>query len=284
MPTHLGKIHIQAWIARIDESDLSVRQYLSRHKVPFSQAQYYRYKKKLEQEGGESLTDGRTEGNNRRITAVVEGFIRGYVSGTPEATLSEIQREVKERFHLELSEAGISRCLKRLGQSRIDKPHQEKIERTYTMYGGFEIISSLACHMGWPHAVSAVIEKRIKQVKKGALWEKNQPETAKLGRNKLGQFTSNYNRRRVVREKRFGSLESKREEKNFRSMSISTAGPLVLARKSLAMLALPLVTNNGMVRSVDTPSGDALRCLCGYNYLNSELETLHSIRHINIDT
>ena len=271
MPTHLGKIHIQAWIARIDESDLSVRQYLSRHKVPFSQAQYYRYKKKLEQEGGESLTDGRTEGNNRRITAVVEGFIRGYVSGTPEATLSEIQREVKERFHLELSEAGISRCLKRLGQSRIDKPHQEKIERTYTMYGGFEIISSLACHMGWPHAVSAVIEKRIKQVKKGALWEKNQPETAKLGRNKLGQFTSNYNRRRVVREKRFGSLESKREEKNFRSMSISTAGPLVLARKSLAMLALPLVTNNGMVRSVDTPSGDALRCLCGYNYKQSTL-------------
>lgn len=271
MPTHLGQIHIQTWITRIDESDLSVPQYLSGHKVPFSQAQYYRYKKKLEQEGAESLTDGRTEGNNRRITAVVEGFIQGYVSGTPEATLSEIQREVKERFHLELSEAGISRCLKRLGHSRIDKPHREKIERTYTMYGGFEIISSLACYMGWPQAVSAVIEKRIKQVKTGVLWEKNQPETGKLGRNKLGQFTSNYNRRRVVREKRFESLESKREEKNFRSMSISTAGPLVLARKSLAMLALPLVTNNGMIRSVDTPSGDALRCLCGYNYKQSTL-------------
>ena len=54
-------------------------------------------------------------------------------------------------------------------------------------------------------------------------------------------------------------------------MSICTASPLVMARKSLAMLALPLVTNNGMVRSVDTPLGDALGCLCGYNYKQSTL-------------
>ena len=148
MPTHLGQVHIQQWITKIDESNLSVSEYLLHHKVPFSQAQYYRYKKRMDQEGGEFFTDGRTEGNNRRITARVEGYIQGYVSGTPEATLLEIQKEVKERFHLDLSEAGISRCLKRLGHSRKDKPHQEKVELKYTVCGGFEIISSLACHMG----------------------------------------------------------------------------------------------------------------------------------------
>jgi transposase len=271
MPTHLGQNYIQEWIIKIEESDLSVPEYLSHHNVPFSQAQYYRYRKRMGQQGPESLTDRRTEGNNRRITARVEGYIQGYVSSTPETTLLAIQQEVKERFHLELSEAAISRFLKRIGHSRKDKPQQEKVERQYTVCGGFELVSALACHMGWPEAVSAVIAERIKELKEGELWGKNQPEAAELGRNQLGQFTSNYNRRRVVRERRFESLEIKRKEKNFRSMSISTASPLVLARKSLAMLALPLVTNNGMIRSVDTPLGDALGCVCGYNYKQSTL-------------
>ncbi len=74
-----------------------------------------------------------------------------------------------------------------------------------------------------------------------------------------------------MREKRFESIESKREEKNFRSMSISAAGPLVVARKCLAMLALPVVTDNGAIRSVDTPLGDALGCVCGFNYKQATL-------------
>jgi len=270
MPTYLGKTDVQQWIKKIAESKLSIPEYLSRHQVPFSQAQYYRYKKKMDQGGAESLTDRRTRGNNRRITAEVEGYLTGYISGKPKSSLSEIQTVVKERFHLKLSEAGISRCLKRLGCSRKDKPRQEKIERTYTVCGGFELISALACHMGWPQAVSAIITKRIQQLKRSELWE-NHPETTKLGRNKQGQFTSKYNRRREVREKRFESIENKRGEKNFRGMSISTASPLVMARKSLAMLALPVVTNNGMMRSVDTPLGDALRCVCGFNYKQSTL-------------
>ncbi|MBW8002963.1 MAG: hypothetical protein FVQ80_13250 [Planctomycetes bacterium] len=263
MPTHLGQTDIQQWIRKISESKLSVPEYFSHHQVPFSQAQYYRYKKRIDQEGTESLEDQRRKGNNRRITAEVEGYLKGYVSGKPESSLAEIKGVVKERFHIELSEAGISRCLKRLGCSRKNKPRQEKVERTYTVCGGFELVSALACHLGWPQFVSAIIKKRTQQIKRSKLWEKNNPEAKELGRNKKGQFTSKYNRRREVREKR--------EEKNFRSMSISAAGPLVLARKCLAILALPVVTNNGMMRSVDTPLGDALRCVCGFNYKQSTL-------------
>lgn len=271
MPTHLGQTDIQQWIRKISESKLSVPEYFSNKKVPFSQAQYYRYKKRIDQEGTESLEDQRRKGNNRRITAEVEGYLKGYVSGKPESSLAEIKGVVKERFHIELSEAGISRCLKRLGCSRKNKPRQEKVERTYTVCGGFELISALACHMGWPQFVSAIIKKRTQQIKRSKLWEKNNPEAKKLGRNKQGQFTSKYNQRLEVREKRFESIENKREGKNFRSMSISAASPLVIARKSLAMLALPVVTNNGMIRSVDTPLGDALRCVCEYNYKQSTL-------------
>ena len=273
MPTHLGQTDIQQWIRKISKSKLSVPEYFSNNKpkVPFSQAQYYRYIKRIDQEGTESLEDQRTKGNNRRITAEVEGYMKGYVSGKPESSLSEIKEVLKERFHIELSEAGISRCLKRLGCSRKDKPRQEKVKRTYTVCGGFELVSALACHMGWPQFVSAIIKKRTQQIKRSKLWEKNNPEAKKLGRNKQGQFTSKYNQRREVREKRFESIENKREGKNFRSMSISAASPLVIARKSLAMLALPVVTNNGMIRSVDTPLGDALRCVCGFNYKQSTL-------------
>jgi hypothetical protein len=106
---------------------------------------------------------------------------------------------------------------------------------------------------------------------KRSKWWENGPEDKKLARNKRGQFTSKYNRNREVRKKRFESIDDKRGEKNFRGMSISGASSSVIARKSLAMLALPVVTNNGMTRSVDTPLGDALRCVCGFNYKQSTL-------------
>ena len=271
LATHLGHTDIKQWIKKIDDSKLSVPEYFNRNKVPFSQAQYYRYKKKLDQEGSDSLMDKRTRGNNRRITAEVEVYLNGYVSGKPEYSLAEIKEVLNKQFDIELSESGISRCLKRLGCGLKDKPKGQKVKRTYTLCGGFELISALACHMGWPQAVSSVIKKRINQIKRSNCWEENSPEDKKLGRNKQGQFTSRYNRRREVREKRFESIDNKREDKNFRGMSISVASSMVIARKSLAMLALPVITNNGMIRSVNTPMGDMLRSVCGFNYKQSTL-------------
>ena len=270
MATHIGRVDIQRWIQKVAESKLSVPEYFDNRRVPFSRAQYYRYRKKMDQEGVESLKDKRTQGNSRRLTAEAEGYLKGYVSGKPECSLAEVRAVLKERFLIDLSEPGVSRCLKRLGCSRKDKPRQEKVERTYTVCGGFELITALACDMGWPRDVCSVVKKRIGQMERSKCWE-NSPEDKKLGRNKQGQFTSRYNRHREVREKRFESIDSKREEKNFRGMSISAASSLVIARKSVAMLALPVVTNNGMMRSVDTPLGDALRCVCGFNYKQSTL-------------
>lgn len=49
------------------------------------------------------------------------------------------------------------------------------------------------------------------------------------------------------------------------------------------MLALPVITNNGMMRSVDTPMGNALRCLCGYNYKQATLtKFMAELKHLGV--
>ena len=148
---------------------------------------------------------------------------------------------------------------------------EAKAQRSYTACGGFELMSALACRTGWPQMVSAVIQKRIRQIRESTLWKAGGPEDKRLGRNEQGRFTASYNRRPEVRERRFESIETKRAEKNYRTMSLSSVGPLGIERKALAMLALPPITDNGMIRSVNMPLGNALGHLCGFNYMQATL-------------
>ena len=66
-------------------------------------------------------------------------------------------------------------------------------------------------------------------------------------------------------------MAHKRAGKRLAGMSITTAETHILARKCLATLALPVVTHNGQVRSVDTPLGNALKHICGFNYKQATL-------------
>ena len=75
---------------------------------------------------------------------------------------------------------------------------------------------------------------------------------------------------------KFESIRSKRKDKNFRSMSIVSAAPGVIQRKCLASLALPVLTHNGMIRSVDGPLGNALLKICGFNYKQSTMNKYFS--------
>jgi hypothetical protein len=92
------------------------------------------------------------------------------------------------------------------------------------------------------------------------------------GRNSLGQFTGEYNRREDVRLGRFASVEEKRERKNYSRMALFQAGEFILERKCLGILALPLITLNGTTRSVNGPLGNALDHFCGYNYQHDTLD------------
>ena len=260
---------IHMWLERIRRSPLSPAEYLSKHHVPFGLSQYYHYRKKLKEEGIESLRDGRSQGNHRRVPAEAEGFLKGYVTAHAEASLGELWILLKERFTIELTESGISRCLKRLGCELRPRGREEKVERTYTVCGGFELIAALAHNFGWPEAIAEVISDRVSRLKSDSRANNQFPDRG--GRDRQGQFTASYNRRRDVRESRFQSLESKREHKDFAGMSISSASSQVLARKCLAGLALPVLTNNGALRTVDAPLGNALLNLCGVNYKQATL-------------
>ena len=55
-------------------------------------------------------------------------------------------------------------------------------------------------------------------------------------------------------------------------MDIFEASLKNLERKSLAVLALPLVTLNGEVRHVNTAMGNALKGFCGYNYKQATVD------------
>lgn len=53
----------------------------------------------------------------------------------------------------------------------------------------------------------------------------------------------------------------------------------------LALLLLPLVTNNGAVRRLDTPLGNALQQACGYNYKNATMDKyLRELKYLQVST
>jgi len=253
-------------IKRISQSPLSVQEYFSRHNVPFSVRQYYRYKNKLESIGADWITDRRNNGNNRKLQKEAEGFLKGYTSANPHVNIEELQNLLKERYQIRMSDSGIRKSLKRLGCIYNVKECNEKVTRLYVDCGGFELIVALAYHLGWPNAVSEVIVKQVQEIKESDLWIANKSNKDQLGRNKKGQFTQKYNKRKDVRAKRFDSIKVKQETKNYQSMSLMSTSKDVIQRKCLAVLALPIITNNGMVRSVDSPLGNALLHLCGFNY------------------
>jgi chloramphenicol 3-O-phosphotransferase len=65
--------------------------------------------------------------------------------------------------------------------------------------------------------------------------------------------------------------------------TVLSNGVDTLARKALAILALPIVTLNGTLRSVNTPLGNALKDFAGYNYMDATLDKfLRELKYLGI--
>ena len=268
----INKIH--RWVDRINKSQYKIRDFFLNNDVPFSRSQYYRYKKVLE--SGKKLSDGRVQGNSRKLSAQAEGFLLGLAEKDQYFSLHEMQRAIKNRFNILISESGISKFLKR--HNVFKKYNYEKSDygviRTFTPCAGLEVIVAIAYHLGWLESVSLTIIKRIKEIKNSEYWKCLREDTQ--GRNKKGQFTKKYNLRKIVRTSRFSSIETKRESKNFRSMNITLVSKETIIKKCITALLLPVVTNNGILRTIDTPKGNALASLCGVNYKQSTMNKFFS--------
>lgn len=265
---------ILEWVERISNSRLSVQRYFQRFKVPFTQRQYFRYQRKLQQQGVAGLKDGRAGGNHRKLSVEAEGFLAGYLRTHPEVSLTELRRLVQRRFDTTVTKSAVSRYLQRLGLS-LRRRRASAVQREHTAFGGFELVVALAYHLRWPQSTAEIIRRQIKRLKRSRVCGWTRPSDRR-GRDSRGRFTPYYNRRKAVRESRFASIEQKRGAKNFASMSIAGVDLQVLARKSLAALALPLLTRQGMSRSVDPPLGESLGSLCGFNYKNETLRKFFS--------
>ena len=260
------------WLKRIERSSLSPQRYLERYSVPFSISQFYRYRTRYWQQDKEGLTDGRQQGNHRHVHAEAEEFIRWFVSYQTQVTRKDIHEALKTRFGIEITSWGLSRCLQRLG-IQLTYPEKTETVRTHlTSNAGFQLIIALAWYFHWPQATAELIKKTIDQSKKSRCFaaQGSAPDTKE--RNRRGRFTARYNRRADVRRARFSSIEVKRASKSLMRMGIVQASPAVIQRKCLAILALPLVTRNGAIRTINTPDGKNISSMCGFSYKQRTLD------------
>lgn len=261
---------ISKWFARIERSGFPAPRFFAQHPVPFSLPQYYVYRRRLDASGLAGLSDGRSQGNRRIVTREAEVFLQGYVAANRSVSQRALREVLRKRFGTSLTQPGMSRCLKRLGL-HLERPSAPSAPSVYAPYAGFELIMALACHLGWPQALAEEIRKGIGKARRSGRLGSAVTGPVRSGRNRAGRITKGYNRRRDVRAMRFASIAQKRKQRRLESMRTVSLRPQTLARRCLALLSLPFVTQNGTMRSVDGAMGMALEHLCGFQYKQSSL-------------
>jgi len=263
------------WVERIEKSTLSVSKFFETHDIPFSRAQYFIYKRRLEESGFDGLIDKRSVGGNRKITHEQEVFLKGCLRSNHDVSLGWLQQMLAEEFNCEVNFSTVSRALTRIFPDRELKvggrPKTKKQNITQNVLGGFELIIALAYHLKWPQRTADVICNAVGVLKESDIFKADNNDQDKKGRNESGCFTKCYNQRKEVRANRFASISDKRQAKNWHSMNIVKDRHETIARKCLAILSLPIVTDNGQVRDVNLAHGQALEHFCGFNYKQSSI-------------
>ena len=273
---------IASFVEKIATSSLTVDEYIKEHAVPFSRTQYFRYKSRLSEEGMDGLIDGRSKGNHRKLTSDAQGFLRGVHRSNSRLSLQEMCESLEKTLGIRVDQSTASRYLRSAGE-QIEWPRAQEPERIFSSCGGLEIIGALAVHLGWAQRTAEVILKERERFRRTSAFRQERVARDLKGRDSLGQFTGEYNRRKDVRLHRFASVEEKREGKNYSRTSLFQAGQFILERKCLGILALPLITLNGTTRSANGPLGNALEHFCGYNYQHDTLDKfLRELKYLGI--
>src|SRR6266576_2232111 len=273
---------IAAIVEKIARSPLSVSAYFKRHKLPFGRSRYFQYKAQLAANGLDGLVDGRSGGNRRELTAHAQGFIRGVHQENPQLSLRQIADRVESSCGIRVSRMTVSRCLLAAGL-KVQWPRPVEAEMIESSCGGFEIIGALALHLGWARHTAEMIVQERERFRRTAAYRDERVWRDREGRNRQGQFTGAYNRRAEICAQRFASVEDKRRGKNYSRMALFQSGEFVVERKCLGILALPLITLNGLMRSANNPLGNALEHFCGYNYQHHTLDKfLRELKYLGI--
>ncbi len=101
-------------VAYIERSPLSVEEYIQQNEVPFSRAQFYRYRARYTSEGKDGLSDKRREGNHHKLNKEHLAFIRGYIKSKPKVGPTQVMNAVIEEFGITVGRSRISQILKKM--------------------------------------------------------------------------------------------------------------------------------------------------------------------------
>jgi transposase len=264
-------------VEKIEKSELSPTKYIQRFNVPFSIAQFYRYRAKFFQKGKEDLKDKRKDNKIRSMNSEEIAFLREFISNKTTVSPTEALRAVEEEFGIKLHRSTMSRILKKFG---VMTSKSEVVIKTHVSCAGFELITALAIHLNWP---SYTVQRLMDVIDHHRIEPQPDQLPDKDGRNEKGQFSKKYNQRSTVRKMKFASIDLKRMKKDLRQMDIFKTSPMNIERKCLALLALPLVTMNGEIRSVNSALGNALSGFCGFNYKQATLDKfLRELKYLGV--
>lgn len=268
-------------IQEIKDSGKSVSSYFSTSAVPFSKAQYYNYLRCSKKYGEEGLRDKRRDGNNRKLTQGIKDYIAVWIKEERGISASQLRIRIQNQFDTDISKSSINDFRKSKGLPR--QPAKEK-EYESQRSGGGEILTSLAFFSGILEVFTKIIIARVSEVRKSPAFSKSQTMKRDYPSFRAqGKFTREYNQIKSVRENRFKSIDEKIPKKNYSSMNIFNMSEKIISRYNLALLCLPLVTDNGKTSRVNRVKGNDLAFLCGYNYKDAALDKyLRELKYLKV--
>lgn len=264
----------------VEESGLSVKEYFKNQHTPICVKQYFRLKKRYAQEGVAGLEDKRHAGNARKIKPEEVNLVHGTFAYNRNLSSSSLHDELRNQWGITVSQRRIDQLRQQFNLTRLKS---KTIKQEILQFAGIEIFSALAQHVGILNHWNTTIQQRLQEVTETQSERVNRAGDHIRARHRDGTFSPRYNRLVSVRHTKFASITDKVKNKDFSRLSLSQIKADNLDRKNLSVLLLPLVTNNGATRNVNTPLGNALRFACGYNYKNATIDKyLRELKYLQV--
>ena len=261
---------ILSTIRKIEESKQPVSVYFDQNSVPFSRAQYYRYRRILRKYGEEGLRDERKDGNYTKLTERIKDYVITIVKENISISSSQLQSKILNQFNAQISLSSLNNFRASTSLTRLPAHKEENYKRQKS--GGGEILTSLSFFTHIIELYTRTIAEQVNAVRQSPLFEQNRNIEKDNPDIRLhGKFTREYNQLESVRVNRFKSIDDKITDKDFSAMNIFRMSEKTISRYNLALLCLPLATSNGRSSRVDRVKGNDLSFLCGYNYKDASL-------------
>lgn len=269
---------------KVEKSGLSAKKYFKTHETPMSIVQFFRLKKRYQQQGAAGLVDQRHAGNARKLSPEQMELVRSVFAYNRHLSSKALQDELRSKWKTDIGPRRIDQLRQQFNLPRVT-PKTDKKQET-VQFAGIEIFSAIAHYTGILDHWNTTIQDRLQQIKQTQSYEENSGSgDHTYARRRAGTFSPRYNRIARVRRMKYASIDEKIKDKDFSRLSLNQLKTANLNRKNLAVLLLPLVTNNGAVRSLDKPLGNALKYACGYNYKNATIDKyLRELKYLQVST